>query len=142
MLSASVRHEFDLPIEVLWDLIGDFGDMGKWTGMPPEACVADGQGVGALRTLTLPTGGIIVDRLDAQTRYSYAYSIINMEEAPLPFSTYRARLAAETVSGSRSRIDWVGEFEARNLSDDETVDFAQNMYQQGLNMMIRAAAKL
>ena len=83
MATASVQHEFDLPVDLLWDLVGGFGNMSKWTGLPPDSCKADGEEVGALRTLLLPNGGTIIDRLDAKSEHSYSYSIINMEDAPL-----------------------------------------------------------
>ena len=31
MLTASVSRRFDIPADKLWDLIGDFGNMAKWT---------------------------------------------------------------------------------------------------------------
>ena len=106
MATASVQHEFDLSADALWELLGEFGNMSKWTGPPPETCVSNGEEVGAIRTLSLPDGGIIIDRLDATSEYSYSYSIINMEEAPLPFSSYTATLAVQPISERRSRLDW------------------------------------
>ena len=141
MASASVQHDFDLPVDVLWGVVGEFGNMSKWTGLPPETCISDGEDIGAIRTLSLPNGTII-DRLDAKSEHSYSYSIINMEEAPLPFSSYKARLAVRPISESRSRLDWAGDFTPDQLTEAETVEFAQNMYRRGLDMMIRAAANL
>lgn len=142
MATASVQHVFDLPVDSLWNLVGEFGNMSKWTGLPPESCVSDGEDVGAIRTLSLPNGGTIIDRLDAKSKNSYSYSIINMEEAPLPFSSYKATLAVQSISGTRSLLNWGGEFTPDHLTEAETVAFAQNMYQRGLDMMIRAAANL
>ena len=65
-----------------------------------------------------------------------------MEEAPLPFSSYKATLAVKPISESRSRLEWGGEFTPDQMSEPETVAFAQNMYQRGLDMMIRAATNL
>ena len=141
-MTASVQHEFDLPVAALWDLVGEFGNMSKWTGLPPETCISDGENVGALRTLTLQNGGTIIDRLDAKSEHSYSYSIINMEEAPLPFSSYKATLSVQKISDQRSQLNWGGEFTPDQLSEAETIAFAENMYKRGLDMMIRAAAKL
>lgn len=142
LAKASVQHDFELPLETLWDLVGHFGDMGRWTGLPPETCISEGEGVGAIRTLTPTTGGKIIDRLDAQTDWSYSYSIINMEEAPLPFSSYKATLAVERISENSSRLTWSGEFEPAGISALDAVAFAQNMYQRGLEMMKKSAASL
>ncbi|MEM9054109.1 MAG: SRPBCC family protein [Pseudomonadota bacterium] len=142
MATASVQYDFDLPVEVIWDLVGEFGNMSKWTGLPPETCIADGEEVGAIRTLTLPDGGTIIDRLEAKTERSYSYSIINMDKAPLPFSSYQATLSVSRISETKTRLDWRGVFEPRDISEAEAITFAQNMYQRGLDMMKRAAAKL
>ena len=53
LLTVTADHVFELPADALWGLIGDFGATGKWSGRPPEACVQTGEGIGALRTLTL-----------------------------------------------------------------------------------------
>lgn len=116
--------------------------MSKWTGLPPETCVSDGEDVGAIRTLSLPNGGTIIDRLDAKSEHSYSYSVINMAEAPLPFSSYKATLSVSRLSDTKSLLDWGGEFTPDRMSEAETVAFAQNMYERGLEMMIRAAAKV
>ena len=65
MLTASVVRRFNIAADQLWDLIGDFGHMQKWTGGSLESCVQEGEGVGSLRCLTLADGRVIVDRLEA-----------------------------------------------------------------------------
>ena len=69
---------------------GDFGATGKWSGRPPEACMQNGEGIGALRTLTLANGQQIIDRLEGQSPMSYTYSIVS---SPLPVASYTATMA-------------------------------------------------
>ena len=142
MAKTSVQCEFDLSASELWDLVGDFGNMSKWTGLPRDTCVADGEGIGATRTLRLPNGGMIVDRLDAETERSYSYSIINNEESPLPFRSYNATLSVEPISAGKCQLDWAGEFEPDGISEQEAIDFAKAMYSRGLGMMKKAEASL
>ena len=92
---VTTEQVFDLPADELWALIGDFGDTGKWSGRPPEGCVQEGEGIGALRTLTLADGRKIVDRLEAQSANSYSYSIVT---SPLPW--LRPPSASASTSGS------------------------------------------
>ncbi len=134
MTVVTVDHVFDLPVDELWSLIGDFGDMGKWSGRPPEACIQEGDGVGAIRTLTLEDGGKILDRLEAQEPYRYSYSIIS---SPLPFKSYRATMAVEPIDSRSSRFTWTGEFEPKGMTDDEGIAFTTRMYKMGIGLMQR-----
>lgn len=132
MLTVTAEHVFALPINDLWEILGDFGQTGKWTGRPPEACIQEGEGIGALRTLTLLDGREIVDRLEAQSEYSYSYSIVT---SPLPFKRYRATMSVEPVDAGKSRFRWVGEFEPDGMSEDEAVAFTRNIYAMGIDLM-------
>ena len=134
MASAKVVHQFDLPASELWALLGDFGDTGKWSGRPAAACVQEGDGIGALRTLTLVDGGVIVDRLEAQGDYYYTYSIVS---SPLPVSAYRATMAISPVDSSSSQLTWSGDFEPIGMSDAEAIIFWESIYRMGIAMMER-----
>ncbi len=142
MANTSIEQVFDLHEDSLWDLIGEFGNMSKWTGLPASTCVQQGSGAGALRTLTLADGSTIIDRLEAQTERSYSYSIVNIDDAPLPYSSYRATMKVERVSDTSSKLIWSGDFDPDGISDDEAVAVARRMYTMGIDMMKAAAAKL
>jgi len=128
---------FDLPADEFWALIGDFGDTGKWSGRPPEGCVQEGEGIGALRTLTLADGRKIVDRLEAQTANSYSYSIVT---APLPYKSYRATMAVEPIDAVSSRFRWTGEFEPLGIGDEEAIAFTRSVYAMGIGLMQKTLA--
>lgn len=132
MLTVTAEHVFALPIDDLWAILGEFGQTGKWTGRPPEACVQEGEGIGALRTLYILDGRVIVDRLEAQTDTSYSYSIVT---SPLPYKSYRATMSVEPVDSENTRFCWVGEFEPDGIGDDEAITFTRNVYAMGIGLM-------
>ena len=132
MLTVTAEHVFALPIDDLWAILGDFGQTGKWSGRPPEACVQEGEGIGALRTLYIQDGRVIVDRLEAQTDTSYSYSIVT---SPLPYKSYRATMSVEPVDAENTRFHWVGEFEPDGIGDDEAIAFTRNVYAMGIGLM-------
>lgn len=138
MPTVQAEHVFNLSADDLWDLIGDFGDTGRWSGRPPEACVQEGQGIGALRTLTLEDGRKIVDRLEAQTANSYSYSIVS---APLPYKSYRATMAVSPIDASSSRFTWTGVFEPAGMSDEQGIEFTKRVYEMGIGLMKTTIAK-
>jgi hypothetical protein len=138
MPTVHVEHIFNLPAHELWDLIGDFGDTGRWSGRPPEACVQEGQGIGALRTLTLDDGRKIVDRLEAQTANSYSYSIVS---APLPYKSYRATMTVSPIDGASSKFTWTGVFAPAGMTDEQGIEFTKGIYQMGIGLMTKTIAK-
>ncbi len=125
--------------DALWAMIGDFGDTGKWSGRPPEACVHEGEGIGALRTLTVEDGRVIVDRLDAQGPYFYTYSIVT---SPLPVKSYRATMSVAAVDEGACDFTWAGEIEPDGISDEQTVAFFEGVYRHGIGLMERQIAKM
>lgn len=138
MPTVQAEQIFDLSADSLWALIGDFGDTGKWSGRPPEACVQEGEGIGALRTLTLDDGRKIVDRLEAQAANSYSYSIVS---APLPYKSYRATMTVTPIDASSSKFTWTGVFEPAGMTDEQAVEFTKRVYQMGIGLMKNTIAK-
>jgi hypothetical protein len=133
--TTRLEHIFSVSARDLWALIGDFGDTGKWSGRPPEACVQTGKGVGALRTLTLADGRQIIDRLDALGPMSYTYSIV---ESPLPVASYTATMAVSEIDLGTCRFSWSGEFEPSGISDEQAIALFDDVYRSGLAMIERA----
>lgn len=125
--------------DALWDLIGDFGNTSKWSGSPPETCVQTGEGIGALRTLTMRDGQKIVDRLDAYGARTYSYSIVT---SPLPVATYHATMAVTPIDDASCTFVWSGEFEPVGISDEQAVAFFTRVYHSGIGMMTKSIEKM
>lgn len=137
MAVAVVTQIFPIPAHALWELIGDFGDTGKWSGRPPEACVRNGSGIGALRTLTLADDRVIVDRLEAQGEYYYSYSIVT---SPLPVRAYRATMSVAPLTGDSCVFTWSGNIEPDGLTDEQAIVFFEDIYRMGIGLMNRSIA--
>jgi hypothetical protein len=132
MAKASVKQVFNLSADQLWDLIGDFGNTTKWSGSPAESCVPSGEGIGAIRTLTLSDGRKIVDRLDAVGRRSYSYSVVT---SPLPVSAYHATMSVLPIDAASCEFTWSGEFEPIGITGNEATEFFLNVYRTGIAMI-------
>ena len=129
---AQLKHQFAIPVDELWAMIGDFGDVGKWSGRPPEACVQEGEGIGALRTLTLDDGRQVVDRLDAQGDDFYSYSIVS---SPFPVTSYAATMSVAEVDAGTSEFTWRGSIEPDGISGEQAVEMFESMYHYGVGLM-------
>jgi Polyketide cyclase / dehydrase and lipid transport len=138
MPTATITHIFPLSAADLWAIIGDFCDTGKWSGRPSEACVADGTGIGARRTLTVQDGRVIVDRLEAQRELYYSYSIaMPPGTIPLPVKSYRATMSVAPLDEASCNFTWSGVFEAQGISDADAVEFFEGVYRSGIAMMMK-----
>jgi Polyketide cyclase / dehydrase and lipid transport len=137
MASARIAKRFDVSAEQLWALIGDFGDTGKWSNRPPEACLREGHGIGALRTLTIADGRVIVDRLVDEGPLHYSYEIVT---SPLPVASYRATMAVRPLGAQACEFTWSGEFEPAGISDAQAIALFDGVYRDGLVMIERQLA--
>jgi hypothetical protein len=99
--------------------------------------VRDGHGVGALRTLTLADGRIIVDRLEAQGEYYYSYSIVT---SPLPVRAYRATMSVAPLTDDSCVFTWSGNIEPEGLTDEQAIAFFEDIYRMGIGLINRSIA--
>ena len=136
--TAQLKHQFAIPVADLWTLIGDFGDVGKWSGRPPEACVHEGEGIGSLRTLTLEDGRQVVDRLDAQGDDFYSYSIVT---SPFPVVSYAATMSVVAVDDATSELTWRGSIEPDGINDEDASAMFEAMYRYGVGLIERQIAR-
>lgn len=90
------------PLEVVWDLVSDFGGVGRWS-VGPVKCTVDGAGVGAVRTVQRGDQKVR-ERLEHWDATDHSLSFSFPDELPLPVE----RLV-ETITvrgGDTSEITW------------------------------------
>ncbi|MEM8489271.1 MAG: SRPBCC family protein [Pseudomonadota bacterium] len=132
MPTVHAKQVFLVSVDELWAILSDFGDTGKWSGRPKDACVQEGKGLGSLRTLTLADGNEIVDRLEAESEYSYSYSVVS---GNLPWERYKATMAVQPLADGSSLFTWTGEFEPKGMTEEKCVAFTESVYAAGIAMM-------
>jgi hypothetical protein len=111
--------------QAVWDILGDFG--GIKVGGPITAFELEGEGVGAIRTITMGDAKV-VERLEVFDPESmiFTYAIIN-EDCPLPVSDYSATVKL-TADDSGCGVDWTGTFEAKG-SEEQAMGVVRGIYQ-------------
>ena len=135
MTTVKVNERVDAPAADVWRILSDFG--GIKVGGPIEAFEIDGEGVGAIRTITMG-GGRVIERLDAHDAdaMSFTYSIIN-DDCPLPVSGYSATVSIAAQGDEACTVDWTGTFEAQG--DEEAAKAVINgIYAGGIKGARRA----
>jgi carbon monoxide dehydrogenase subunit G len=118
MAEIEVNREFAASAAAVWEKLADFGGIGGW--MPGvQGCGLDGEGVGAVRSVSL--GGMqIKERLESfdTDGRSLSYSIT---EGPLPVQNYLAVIQVSETGAGACRVDWTASFDLPEGVGEESI---------------------
>lgn len=137
MTTVNIKEKVTASADDVWRVLSDFG------GIEPTemiaGCTVEGDGVGAVRTITLKGGGEIVERLESldDSARVFRYAIIN--ECPLPVQNYSATVAIRDAGTGAAEVDWTGNFEPSGAPEDQVVTLIEGIYRAGIQ---RARNKL
>ena len=81
MTHASCKTTINLPADAIWQVLSDFGAACRYLVMVIN-CTVEGEGVGALRTLTYADGSTIVERLDTLDDVAHRLSYALLSDTP------------------------------------------------------------
>jgi carbon monoxide dehydrogenase subunit G len=130
MASVKVTDRIAASADRVWELVRDFGGIQRWAA-GIESVSVSGEGVGAVRTLTMPGGLSLQERLEAlddRTR-TLSYAIVGSH--PLPFDGYLAtvRLAED---GDGCQLDWSSTFQPRAGAEAQATGMVEGIYRGGI----------
>lgn len=134
------KIEIDAPADKVWEIVGNFQDL-NWHPAVAKTEGTGGNAAGAKRKLTLKSGGVIeesVDAYDAAGR-SIKYKIDNVDVKVLPVNNYSSTIAVKE-EGGKSVVEWKGAFyrgfmnndPPPELSDEAAVKAVGDVYKSGL----------
>ena len=127
MAEVKVREQVAASAATVWELIRDFGDLLKWAA-GIESCEVDGAGIGAVRTLGIPGGGSVVERLEAFDDQARSFSYSMLEPIVLPLKNYRATVQISEDGADRCTIDWSSSFEPVGAAEEQTLKMVRDIY--------------
>ena len=132
MASVQVQDTVDASVDQVWQLLADFGGIAKWADPQLiKSCEADGNAVGATRTIVLADGGVIKERLDALQPDVHRFTYAIVGESPLPLDHYSATVKL-TATEAGTHVDWVSTFEPRGVSQAEAETLVRGIYTGGI----------
>jgi carbon monoxide dehydrogenase subunit G len=129
VVSVKVSERVEASADQVWDLFRDFGGIQRFTtGF--EKVEVSGSGIGAVRTITLPGGAALLERLEAfdDRGRKLQYAIVG---GPIPVSNYLATIEVRD-EGKACRIDWSSHFEPKGISDDQARAMIEGVYKGGI----------
>ena len=138
---ATATIKVDMKVELassaneVWKIVGDFGGVDFLS--PVIAISVEGESIGAVRTLTLPEDGKVVETLDAHDdeSRSITYSIV---ESTLPIDNYTSTMTVSVNDDGKTEFRWASSFTAKGVSDEEAQIFVEHFYMGGFNDLKKA----
>ncbi len=129
MTAVSLKTRIQASAAKVWETVGDFNGLPKFVEAATKSTM-EGEGIGALRTLTLPDGAEIIEKLesmDAQSQ-SLSYSIVS---GPLPVDGYVSSMKLISVGDNECELEWSSTFEPKGASEAEAKQAIEGIYNMG-----------
>jgi carbon monoxide dehydrogenase subunit G len=129
MVSVKVSERVEATADQVWELFRDFGGVKRFSA-GIEKVEVTGAGIGAVRTLGLPGGLSLQERLEAfdDRGRRLQYAIV---AGPIPVSNYLATIEVRD-EGKACRVDWSSHFEPTGITDDQGRAMIEGVYKGGI----------
>ena len=109
MPTVTKQAAFEASAPTVWALVREFGKLDEW--LPPVVgCETDGEGIGALRTLTLGDGAVVVERLEAHDDAARTLTYSMTDAGPMPLVDYVSTIEVSANPDGTSTMSWTGSF--------------------------------
>jgi hypothetical protein len=133
MLEVEEVMPLSAPAQDVWSVIGNFGGLADWHPAA-IACVLSEEGTDTIRTISIPGGGSLVEKLEAldDDAMSQTYSIV---DGPLPVTGYMSTIRVLPESDSSCRVLWAGRFDASGAPDEVAQKVVRGIYTAGLSAL-------
>ena len=106
----------------IWQVIRDFGAACQHLVMVVK-CTVEGEGIGALRTLTSADGSTIVERLEALDEAAQRLSYALLTDTP--FRDCLTTMAVRNMGPMHTELAWSMTFQPDGLPESEAVDLLE-----------------
>jgi carbon monoxide dehydrogenase subunit G len=122
MTQVFCKTTIHVSADAIWQVIGDFRAACQY--LPGVGnCTVEGEGVGALRTLTIADGSTIVERLDAldQAAHRLRYSLLT----DTPFRNCLTTVTVRDLGPSQAELEWSATFQAAGIPASEAQEMLE-----------------
>lgn len=139
MASVLLQREFDYPVDTVWALLADFGDISWAPGMDNVEVI--GEGPGMIRRLHMPNMEPIDEVLEAMDHDKRSFTYTIPRGIPMPVTDYRAGPTVVDLGGGRCRVDWRGEGTPVGVSEEEAEGIIRGFYEMLLQWVDEELAR-
>jgi hypothetical protein len=118
---ASSKITIDAPSDAIWQVIGDFAAC-HYLAMVVN-CTVEGEGVGALRTLTSVDGSTVVERLEALDKDAHRLSYALLTDTP--FRNCLTTVTVRDLGQGQSELEWSATFQPAGIPASEAIEMLE-----------------
>lgn len=135
MTKQAITKKLDVPADSAWRAIRRIGRLDVWFPII-ETCTVEGDGRGAVRTMTLVGGGAIrdtIEEIDEEARrLTYLRPV-----SPFPVTHYQGTVEVFTSYDGLAVVVWTIDFESRPDDAAAVAELVRNAIGDGLDGMER-----
>lgn len=132
MPTVTKEESFEASADAVWAVVREFGRLDEW--LPPVVgCETDREGIGALRTLTLADGAVVVERLEAHDDAARTLTYSMTDSGPLPLVDYVSTIAVRANADGTAAMNWSGSFGVSGAEEADVVALIEVLYRSGLD---------
>lgn len=126
MARALATAEIEVPVDALYALLADFGDVGWMKGVTKVEVQGEGPGMTRFIYAGGPEAVVeVLESLDPDAR-RVGYTIT--KNNPLPVADYHATCTAVELGPARCRLEWACDFMPQGAEEPAAVAAVQGMY--------------
>ncbi|MGR8942061.1 MAG: SRPBCC family protein [Gammaproteobacteria bacterium] len=148
---AQEEIAINAPADKVWGIIKDFGSM-SWHPGISSVDNKDGNKKGAVRVLTLTSGGTITEELKKydEGKMSYAYKITEMSTAQtithagaqehvpvLPVHDYAASIEVEAEGADKSKVIWKAAYYRAYMNNDPPAEMNEEVANNAVENVLK-----
>jgi carbon monoxide dehydrogenase subunit G len=110
------------PADAIWQVISDLRAACQY--LPGVGnCTVEGEGVGALRTLTSADGSAVVERLEALDEAAHRLSYALLTDTP--FGNCLTTVTVRDLGPSQAELEWSATFQAAGIPASEAMEMLE-----------------
>ena len=132
-MEVKVTENFAASGESIWELLRDFGGLRRWNSNGIESVTVEGEGIGAVRTIGIPGGVRLQEKLEAHDDTARSFSFVG--KPVIPFENYYETMTVIDEGESSCRVDWESSFEHPSMEEEAARQLIEGIYLAGFSAL-------
>jgi len=129
-----ITKKLNVPAEVVWDAIRKIGRLDVWFPFI-ETCIVEGEGVGALRYMTVANGGGEIKDTIEEIDSKNMKLIYLRPVSPFPVTYYKGTVEVFTSYDGLGIVVWTIDFESKPEDSASVAELVQSAISAGIDGM-------
>jgi len=132
MSKVRVEEELQASADTVWKLVSEFAGIQKWAGPMIQGIEVEGEGIGAVRKISLPGDVVFREELRAYDEGGRSQSYAIVGPSPIPVTDYLATLHIAEAGPNVCRVDWSSTFEPADVEEAKAIAIVEGVYKGGI----------